>query len=98
MKVNKINFTTVRLLFFGGNVDFEKILVSNKNSFGEKNYKYFTGYLHKVKQLNIMIPETSAYVKCYDGQAKWMYFLIQDNNLLEKYNNIWDKVSSDIKK
>ena len=45
-----------------------------------------------------MIPETSAYVKSYDGQAKWMYFLIQDNNLLEKYNNIWDKVSSDIKK
>ena len=27
-----------------------------------------------------------------------MYFLIEDNNLLEKYNTIWDKVSADVKK
>ena len=26
------------------------------------------------------------YVKSYDGQTKWMYFLIEDNDLLEKYN------------
>ena len=33
-----------------------------------------------------------------DGQTKWMYFLLEDNNLLEKYNTIWDKASADIKK
>ena len=27
-----------------------------------------------------------------------MYFLTEDDNLLEKYNTIWDKVSADIKK
>ena len=27
-----------------------------------------------------------------------MYFLIEDDALLEKYNTIWDKVSADIKK
>ena len=27
-----------------------------------------------------------------------MYFLIEDNDLLENYNIIWDKVSADIKK
>ena len=27
-----------------------------------------------------------------------MYFLIKDNELLEKYNTIWDKLSADIKK
>ena len=27
-----------------------------------------------------------------------MYFLIEDDKLLEKYNTIWDKVSTDIKK
>ena len=27
-----------------------------------------------------------------------MYFLNEDDNLLEKYNTIWDKVSADIKK
>ena len=27
-----------------------------------------------------------------------MYFLIENDNLLEKYNTIWDNVSTDIKK
>ena len=46
-----------------------------------------------------MHPKTSAYVKRYDGQTKWMYFLIEDDDLLEKHNTIWDKVSSaDMKK
>ena len=27
-----------------------------------------------------------------------MYFLIEDDSLLEKYNTIWDKISADIKK
>ena len=46
--------------------------------------KYFTGYLydnHKVKPLHIMLPKTSAYVKSYDGQTKWMYFLIEDDDV-----------------
>ena len=52
---------------------------------------------HKVKLLHIMLPKTSTYIKSYDGQTKWMYFLIEDDDLLEKYI-IWDKVSADIKK
>ena len=45
-----------------------------------------------------MLPKTSAYVKSYDRQTKWRYFLIEDNGLLKKYNTIWDKISADIKK
>ena len=45
-----------------------------------------------------MLPKTSAYAKSYDGQTKWMYFLIEDDDLLEKYNSIWDKVCANIKK
>ena len=45
-----------------------------------------------------MLPNTSACVKSYDGHEKWMYFLIEDDYLLEKYNTICDKVSADIKK
>ena len=67
-----------------GDVDIEKVLVSNKIYFAEKNYKYFIGYLYhdnKVKPLNIMLPKTSAYVKSYDGQTKRAYFLIKDDDL-----------------
>ena len=45
-----------------------------------------------------MLPKIRAYVKSYDGRTKWIYFLIEDDDLLEKYNTIWDKVSGDIKK
>ena len=49
-----------------------------------------------------MLPKTSTYVKSYDGQTKWMYFLIEDDDLLEKYleiiiSNIY-YVSADTKK
>ena len=45
-----------------------------------------------------MLLKTNAYVKHYDEQTKWMYFLIEDDDLLEKYNTIWDNVSTNIKK
>ena len=69
-----------------GDLDIEKVLVSKNISLGEKHYKYFIGYLydnHKVKPLHIILPGTSAYVKSYDGQTKWTYFLIEDDGLLK---------------
>ena len=53
-----------------GDVNIEKVLVSDKIPFAEKNYDYFIGYLHNVnkdKSLNIMLPKTTVYVKRYDG-------------------------------
>ena len=52
---------------------------------------------HKVKPLHIMLPIKSPYVKSYDEQTKWMYFLIEDDDLLEECITILDKVSADIK-
>ena len=31
-----------------------------------------------------MLPTTSDFVKSYDEPTIWMYFLIEDNDLLEK--------------
>ena len=57
LKKKKKHFTPIK------DVDIEKVLVSNKISFGEKNYKFFIGYLYndnKVKPLHIVLPKTSA--------------------------------------
>ena len=35
-----------------------------------------------------MLPKISVSVNSYDRQSKWMYFLIEDEHLLEKYNTI----------
>ena len=97
----KKRFYRYKTLILLEDVDIEKVLVPNKISFGEKNYKYFIGYLcnnHKFKPIHIMLPKISAYVKSYNGQTKKMYFLIENDTLLEKYNTIWDKISADIRK
>ena len=52
----------------------------------------------KFNLFHVMPPKRTTYVKCYDGQTKFMYFLIEDDVLLENYNTIWNKVSADIKK
>ena len=55
------------------------VLASKQIYSGENN---FIGYLYdyyKVKLLHIMLPKVGAYVKGYDGQTKWMYFLSKNN-------------------
>ena len=44
-----------------------------------------------------MVPKTSTYSKDFD-KAKYMSFLIKHEELLEKYNEIRDKVCNTIKK
>ena len=79
----------------------ENMLGSNKMFLVKINCKYFIGYSYddyKIKLLNIILSKTRAHVKSYDSQTKSMYFLIEDDDFLEKYNTIQDKVSADIKK
>ena len=72
IEIEKNKFYNPKTPIFFEDEDIEKVLVCNKISFGEKNSKYFIGYLYngnKVKPLNIMLLKTCAYVKSYDGQT-----------------------------
>ena len=100
-EIGKNKFYYFKSPIFVDDVDIVNILVSKNSSFCGRNYKYFIRYFcgnYKVRSLHITLPKTSAYVTNYDGQTKWMYFLIEDDDLLEKYDTIWDKVSSNTKK
>ena len=44
----------------------------------------------KNRPLSIFLPKMSTYRKDFD-KTKCMSFLIKDENLLEKYNEIWKK-------
>ena len=48
--------------------------------------------------MHTILSHMSAYVKGYNGQTIWIYFLIEDDSWLQKNNIIWNKVSTDIKK
>ena len=82
IEIEKNKFYLHKTTIVLGNVNTENVLVSKKISFREKDYKYFIGYLgdnQKVKILHITLPKATAYAKSYDGQTKWMYFLIGDD-------------------
>ena len=47
--------------------------------------------------LCIMPPKMNVYRRAFE-ETKYMSFLIKDNELLEKYNEIWYKIGKVIKK
>ena len=51
----------------------------------------------KNRLLCIFLPKIRAYKRDFD-EAKYMSFFIKDDELLEKYNKIWEKVKNSIKK
>ena len=46
----------------------------------------------------MMLLKMDAYIKSYDGETKWMYFSVEDNELIKKINDIWNEVSSSMNK
>ena len=81
------------------NINIIKIVVSSKVPFGKKGFKYFFGYKDAkiIRPLCIFLPKMIPYRKDFD-ETKYMSFLIKGNELLEKYNEVWEKVKNIIKK
>ena len=45
----------------------------------------------------IFLPKMTVYRKDFDG-TKYISLLIKDDELLEKYNEIWEKIKNSLKK
>ena len=78
-------------------VDIKKIVLSSKESYGNKcAFKYFIGYISNDYgniPLCIRLPQMNASVK-YFKHSKCMNLLVRDKELLKKYIEIWDKVKN----
>ena len=95
-KINKSNFYKNKKLFKIEGIDINKILVSQKESYGIKNsLKYFIGYNDDdvIRPLCIKLPQITGYIKCFYSN-KTMSFKVIDNKLLKEYNKIWERVSN----
>ena len=77
------------------NIDVNKIALSNKTSFGKTDLKYIIGYKYAKKIWPLLIffycQRDFDNTKCMSSQTK-------DEKLLEKHNEIWQKVSNISKK
>ena len=75
------------------------MVVSNRVSFAKNEFRYFTGYkdAENFRPLCILLTKMSAYRKGFN-KTKYMSFFIKDDELLEKYNEIWENGKTIIKK
>ena len=81
------------------NIHINKKVVSNKVSFSKEDWKYFIGYkdAKKVRPLYIVLPKMSRYKRDFD-KIKCIFFMIKDEKLLEKYNELEKKTATLSKK
>ena len=75
-------------------INVDQIVVSDKFKHSDDGFKYFIGYKEGeiVKPLCIILPQMSGYIKYFENGGKNMSFLIKDDDMKEKYNEIWDKI------
>ena len=85
--IDKCNFHHSKYLIDINNMDTDKILISNKVSFGKEGCKYFSGYKDddKVKPLCQTLPKKIGYAKIFD-EAKYISLLIKGEQLLKNTN------------
>ena len=77
-------------------VNVDQIVVSDKFKHNNEGFKYFIGYQEGeiVKPLCIILPQMSGYIKYFENGGKNMSFLIKDDEVWEKYENIWDVIKN----
>ena len=75
-------------------IDLNKIVVSNKWKINDTTYKYLCGYLNNnvIQPLCVILPQMNGYIKNFDGGGKNMLFVMDDEEIYEKYNEIWEVV------
>ena len=76
-----------------------KIVVSDKFELNNKVSKYFIGYQKGkiIRPLCIILPQMSGYIKYFKYGRSNMSFFIKDDEMGEKYKQIWDVIKNKLK-
>ena len=77
-------------------VNVYQIVLSDKFKHSDDGFKYFTGYKEGeiVKPLCTILPQMSGYIKYFENGGKNMSFMIKNNDVLDKFNKIWDNIKN----
>ena len=81
--VNKKGFYASEKYITLNLVDIAEMVISDKFKHNGKGFKYFIGY--KNAQMN-------EYINFFDNNRKNISFLINDDSLLIKHDEIWNKI------
>ena len=67
-----------------------QIVISEKFKHSDDGFKYFIGYKEGeiVKPLRIILSQMRVYIKYLENSGISMHFVIKDDDVLDKYNEI----------
>ena len=94
IRVNKKEFYESKQPINLDLVNIDQIVTSDKFKHSDGGFKYFIFYNESeiVKSLCIILPQLNAYIKYFGNGGKNISFVTKDDDVLDKYNEIWDKV------
>ena len=90
IKVNKKEFHKSKQA-----IDLDSV-TADKFKHSEEGYKYFIGYQEDeiVRPLCVILPQMNDYIKYFENGGKNMSFLIKNDEVWEKYEDIWDVIKN----
>ena len=93
-EVDKKEFYSSKQAISLDSIDLSKIVASNKWKINDTTYKYSCGYLNNdvIQPLCVILPQMSGYIKYFDDGGKNMSFVMDDEEVYKKYNEIWEVV------
>ena len=93
-EINRKEFYSSKQVIPLDSIDLDKIVVSNKWKINDATYKYLCGYLNSdvIQPLCVILPQMNGNVKYFDDGGKNMSFVTDDEEIYEKYNEIWEVV------
>ena len=91
-EVNKKEFYSSKQPISLDSVDLDKIVLLSKWEINETTYKYLCGYLNNdvIQPLCIILPQMNGYIKYFDNGGKNMTFVMDNEKVYDKYNEIWE--------
>ena len=94
IRVNKKEFLKSKQPINLDLVNVDQIVVSDKFRHNDDYFKHFIGYEEGeiVKPLCIILTPMTVYIKDFENGGKSMSFVIKDDDVLDKYNEICNKI------
>ena len=98
IRVNKKEFLKSKQPIDVNLVNLDQIVVTDKFKHSDDGFKYFIGYKKSeiVKPLCIILPQMSGFIKYFEDGGGNMSFMIKNDGVLDKYDEIWGKIKDKI--
>ena len=97
--INKKDFYNNKKQFNLEDIDINKILISKPETYENNMRKYIIGYNdNTISPLQLFLPKITGYLNNSKDGTRKMSFFANNNEFLERYTAIWEKISDLVNK